>query len=55
MVWDVWDLLFRGSIAGAAVTGCILYFKAKAGWLRQCHLVWGVLAVILCFVTFFRQ
>lgn len=55
MVWDIWDLLFRGSIAGAAVTGCFLYFKAKVGWLRQCHLVWGGLAVILCFVTFFRK
>ncbi|QDR81294.1 hypothetical protein SPTER_26710 [Sporomusa termitida] len=49
---DVWDLLFRTSIAGAAITGCFLYVKAKAGWVRQCHLLIGVLAVVLCLLRF---
>lgn len=52
---DILDLLFRGAIAGATITGCSLYFKAKAGWVRQCHLTMGALATILCFVTFFEK
>lgn len=49
----VWDLLFRLALAGAAVTGCAVFFKVKAAWVRQCHLTFGVLAVVLCLITFF--
>jgi hypothetical protein len=50
-----WDLLFRLVLAGAAITGCALFFKVKAAWVRQCHLVLGLLAVVLCLITFFIQ
>jgi len=47
------DLLFRLTIAGAGVTGCCLHFGAKVPWIKQCHLLMGLLAVILCAVTYF--
>jgi hypothetical protein len=51
----VLDVLFRLTIAGAAVTGCGLYFKTPARWVRQCHLLMGVLAVIFCGITYFLK
>ena len=51
----VWDLLFRLALVGAAVTGCAMCFKVKAAWVKQCHLVFGLLTVVLCLITFFIQ
>lgn len=54
MAGAVWDLPFRGSLAGAAITGCSLYFKAKTGWRKQCHLVWGVLGLFYVSLHFMK-
>ncbi len=51
----VWDLLFRLALAGAVLTGCAVFFKVQAAWVKQCHLVCGVLAAVLCLVTFVMQ
>lgn len=47
------DLIFRLLLALTAVTGCAIFFKVKAGWVRQCHLILGIATVIFCFITFF--
>jgi|GEM_PF-3688593 len=49
------DLTFRAAIAFAACSGCFLYFGSKGKWLKPFHLTAGVLAVILCAVTFFNR
>lgn len=51
----VWDLLFRLALTGAALTGCAVFFQVKAAWVRQCHLMFGLLAVVLCLTTFLIQ
>lgn len=51
----VLDLIFRLFLALTAVTGCALFFKVKASWLKQCHLTLGVLTVVFCFITFFMK
>jgi hypothetical protein len=50
-----WNLLFRLTIAGAACTGCCLYFGTKAVWVKHCHLLLGLLAVVLCAITYFME
>ncbi len=47
------DLLFRLAIAAASVTGCFLYFRTKAAWVRQYHSLIGIMVLVLCFVTYF--
>lgn len=49
------DLIFRLFIAGAAVTGCYVYFTKRDTWVKQCHLIMGVLAVVFCAITFFAK
>ena len=51
----VWDLLFRLMLALTAITGCAMFFKAKAPWIRKCHLLLGILTAVLCVITFFMK
>lgn len=48
------DLVFRLTLAGTGVAGLCLYFLTKAEWLKSCHLIMGVLAMVFCVVTFFK-
>lgn len=49
------DLIFRLSIAGAVCTGFGLYFRTTARWVKQCHLLLGILAAVLCTITYLKK